>query len=175
MTASIHALTIPAAMTRPAFWLYVWRVTTDTDDELLYVGRTGDSTYTTANPPIFRMGQHFEPKGGGNMLLQRLADREIDPYTCTDFQIVAHGPLFPAANNKPCHYKRRDIVAALERALRDALLLGGYDVISHENSIKPLCQPCWQDIRQAFQRHFDQIAPYPHETQRPNYVCYKHA
>ena len=63
MAASTYTLQIPVSMTRPGYWLYVWRVTIPNGDEILYVGRTGDDRYITANPPIVRMGQHFDPNG----------------------------------------------------------------------------------------------------------------
>ena len=175
MDASPELLNIPAAITRPSFWLYVLRAITDTGSEALYVGRTGDNAHPTANPPIFRMGQHFEPNGGGNMLLRRLKEHNIDPYTCTNFQWIGYGPLFPQTKNKQEHFKRRNVVAALENALHDALLLGGYNVIDHSSSTEPLCKLCWQKVRQAFKQHFGSIALYPHETQRPNHVCHKHS
>ena len=175
MNALPQLLNIPPPMTRPSFWLYVWRVTTDTGRDVLYVGRTGDGTFPTANPPIFRMGQHLEPNGSSNQLLKRLDEQNIDPSSCTAFQLVAYGPLFLETKDRNEHYRRRDVVAALESALHDALLGGHYTVIDHSSSRKPLCRLCWQEVWEAFQEHFDAIAPYPHKTIRPNYVCFKHS
>ena len=38
---------------------YVWKATTAQGDLFLYVGRTGDDVYTSANPPVVRVGQHL--------------------------------------------------------------------------------------------------------------------
>ena len=60
MTPSIHELTFPGPMTKRGFWLYVWRIQSP-EGELLYVGRTGDSSSAHAASPIERMGQHLAP------------------------------------------------------------------------------------------------------------------
>ncbi len=94
MTASTHTLTLPGAMLERGLWLYVWRVETCDGFEVLYVGRTGDSSSHKAAPPYWRMGQHLGHSKGSNMLRQNLNRRDIDPESCRGFELIAHGTLF---------------------------------------------------------------------------------
>ena len=71
MSASTHTLTFPGAMTERGFWLYVWRIMSPIG-ELLYVGRTGDSSSPYASSPFARMGQHLGNNKNQNMVRQHL-------------------------------------------------------------------------------------------------------
>ncbi len=59
MVAEPYVVDIPVPITRYGYFLYVWKVTTAEHDTILYVGRTGDSVYIAANPPVVRVGQHL--------------------------------------------------------------------------------------------------------------------
>ena len=48
-------------MLERGFWLYVWRIASPIG-EVLYVGRTGDSSSLNASPPFMRMAQHLVSK-----------------------------------------------------------------------------------------------------------------
>ena len=175
MPAETHPLEIPAPMTRPGYWLYVWSVITGEGKEILYVGRTGDSRWSTAGRPIARMGQHFDPNAG-QALLDKLRTNRVNPDHCTDFRIVAHGPLFPPPNGDDAyHTVRKAIVGPLERALRDALEHNGYFVVGQHDRPGNLCRRCWQDVRQAFDQYFGLTLEHPNNDQRPDHPCFQHA
>ena len=179
MAALTYTLQIPVSMTRPGYWLYVWRVTIPNGDEILYVGRTGDDRYITANPPIVRMGQHFDPNGAQALLSNlrnHLLRHRLNARDYADFRIVAHGPLFPPpANDRDYHDTRLAVVRPLERALRDALQHNGYVVIGQHSRDTNLCRCCWQDVRQAFMHHFNLTNECPQHNQGPDYPCFQHA
>ena len=86
-------LSIPGPMLRRGFWLYVWRVTTADDNELLYVGRTGDNSSPNAAPPYTRMGQHLGSIKNQNALRSQLIMSRVTPEECRKFDLIAHGPI----------------------------------------------------------------------------------
>jgi hypothetical protein len=111
------------------FWLYVWRITSAARN-VLYVGRTGDSSSPHASSPFKRIGQHLDagPNAKGNALARQLKRAGLTPERCT-FEMVAVGPLFPEQRNMKQHRVVRDHMAALERALADHLRAGRHDVV----------------------------------------------
>jgi hypothetical protein len=156
MAAATHALTIPAAMLERGFWLYVWRVVAP-DGEFLYVGRTGDNSSPYATPPYQRMGQHLGHQKTQNALRKHLEERGIAPERCRTFHLIAHGPLFPQAKDMEAHKKPRDIVAALEKALADALEEAGYRVMNTVHCRKLLDAELFAGVRAAFSAHFPEL------------------
>ena len=159
MPPSTHTLNFDGPMTRRGFWLYVCRIiTSDEEEESLYVGMNGDSSSKNASSPFTRMGQHLGNNHNNNQIRKHLRDKhEIEPETCTTFEMVAHGPFFSESDTWLEHKKSRDIVAAMEKALADALHCGGYEVVSTNNSKKHLDDDLWNEVRAAFACHFDQI------------------
>ena len=148
-------LQFDGAMTQRGFWLYVWRIATDEGKEWLYVGRTGDSSSPYASSPIQRMGTHFARNSKANTMLSHLEDKGAAPKT-SKFEMVAHGPLFPEGKSEE-HKKRRDKVAALEKALAEALQCGGYEVLNPVNSNKPLDLALWKEVSEAFAERFARL------------------
>ena len=71
MPASTPTLTLPGAMIERGFWVYVWRIASPVG-ELLYVGRTGDSSSPKAATPFARMGQHLGTNERQNMVRRHL-------------------------------------------------------------------------------------------------------
>ncbi len=179
MSPSTHELTFPGAMTQRGLWLYVWKITSGDGNEFLYVGRTGDSSSLYTSSPFARMGQHLNPKGNANTLHRHLTKCGIgvNPEECAEFKMFAHGPLFlepeeDGTKDKEDEFRRRrDIVAALEKALADALRCGGYCVLNTVHSKKPLCIACWNDVRRAFARDFCQIAQDQRAAKEADYFC----
>ena len=174
MTTPTHSLVLDPALLRRGFWLYVWHVTSEDGRELLYVGRTGDEAYVSANPPFKRMGQHLDPKSRANMLYRHLVESNVDPLTCGDLRMIAHGPLFFEVATKDQHRPRRDVTAALEKQLAVALA-AGYTVMNTVHCQRPLCWCCWQGVRQAFLPHFPKIGGEQPVTSQPCKPCFQHA
>lgn len=152
MPASTHNLTFNGCMMQRGFWLYVWRITTAEGKELLYVGRTGDSSSPHASSPIQRMGTHFAKNSKANTMLSLLEGKGVAPET-SRFEMVSRGPLLPEGKSED-HGKQRDKVAALEKALAEALQCGGYTVLNTVNSKKHLTPSLWQEVSEAFAEHF---------------------
>lgn len=181
MSPPTHELTFPGAMTQRGFWLYVWRITSFDGNEFLYVGRTGDSSSLNASSPFARMGRHLDPKGKANALHQHLTKREVgvNPQECAEFKMFAHGPLFlepkdGGTMDEDEFRRRRDIVAALEQALADALRCGGYRVLNTVHSKKPMCVVCWNNVRRGFAKYFGRIAPGPQVPTEAEHFCHFH-
>lgn len=59
MSATTQVVEFDGAFLQRGFWLYVWRVIAPNSTEVLYVGRTGDSSSPNAQSPFNRMGQHL--------------------------------------------------------------------------------------------------------------------
>jgi len=156
MRAATHVLTLPAAMLERGFWLYVWRVEAPSG-EYLYVGRTGDNSSPNAVPPYQRMGQHLGHQPTQNALRKHLEKKGIEPEQCHAFHLIAHGPLFPEAQDMETHSGPRDIVGALEKALADALREAGYDVMNTVRWLKPVDAKLFASVRAAFEAHFPKL------------------
>ncbi len=145
-------------MLRRGFWLYVWRVETP-KGEMLYVGRTGDSSSPNASAPYTRMGQHLGFRKNQNALRRHLVAAGISPEDCAAFDLIAHGPIHPEIE-KPedadhatlfkAHRPRRDAVAAMEKALADALQEAGYRVLNTVKCRHPLNTDDFAPVLEAF-------------------------
>lgn len=144
-------------MLQRGFWLYVWRVTTAEGEEMLYVGRTGDSSSHKAAPPYARMGQHLGHVKASNALRTHLEKRDVVPESCPSYTMFAYGPMFQETANMDRHKKPRDIVAALEKKLADTLREAGYDVLNTVNSRMPLDNGRWRTVRDSFLEHFPNL------------------
>jgi hypothetical protein len=118
------------------FWLYIWRIGT-LEGDLLYVGRTGDSSSPHAASPFNRIGQHLNvgSNAKGNALGRQLAKAGVQPRACT-FDMVAVGPLFPEQTDMDAHRPLRDRTAALEKALAELLRRRGYHVLGVHHCIQ---------------------------------------
>lgn len=156
MAAATHTLTFPGAMLERGFWLYVWRVETS-DGEYLYVGRTGDNSSPYATPPYQRMGQHLGRQKTQNALRKHLESKGIEPEQCQSFHFIAHGPLFPQAENMDAHRAPRDAVAALEKALADTLSAVGYRVLNTVHCRKPLDEASFAMVIEAFAKQLPRL------------------
>ena len=158
MSAQIQKLTFPGAITRRGFWLYVCRIESPIG-ELLYVGRTGTSSSSQATSPFTRIGLHLGTNKNQALIRKHLKEakrkgkkQKIKPEDCTSFQMVAYGPMASEAEGENEHRKERDKVAALEKALADALKAGGYDVLNEVRSRMPLGPGLWEKVHRQFAR-----------------------
>ena len=156
MAASTHTLTLPGPMLEHGFWLYVWRIVSPIG-ELLYVGRTGDNSSSNASPPFRRMAQHLGPNKNQNAVRRLLEQRQVLPEKCASFDFIAHGPLFPETQDWPTHVERRNVVAALEKALAAGLVRAGYDLLNTVNDSHELDARLWALVREAFAVHFPRL------------------
>ncbi len=143
-------------MLERGFWLYVWHVETPKGD-CYYVGRTGDSSSPYATPPYQRMGQHLGHQKNSNALRQYLEAFGVVPEECEAFHLIAHGPLYPQAADMDAHRIPRDLVAALEKGLADALRTAGYNILNQVNCKKPLDEGMFAAVRIAFGEHLPKL------------------
>ncbi len=162
-----HCLTLPGAMLRRGFWLYVWRVEDADGNEWLYVGRTGDNSSPHASAPYTRMGQHLGTAKNQNALRARLKDQGIEAEECRAFHLVSHGPLHAEVEHTDgadratlmaAHIPLRDEVGAYERDLEVALRQAGYRLLNRVNCKWAGDPGRWAEIKQAFAVHFPKLA-----------------
>jgi hypothetical protein len=165
-------LTLPGPMLRRGFWLYVWRVTTADEKELLYVGRTGDNSSPNASPPYIRMGQHLGSIKNQNALRSHLIKRGVGPEECLAFDFIAHGPIY-AEVVKPndfdhadkavrltlmkSHLPIRNMIGAMEKRLAVELNAVGYTVMNRVKWPHDVEDNNWLPIRQAFAEDFPDL------------------
>lgn len=90
------------------------------------------------------------------MLRRHLLMRRVRPERCA-FRLVAHGPILPEAKNEATHRRRRDIVAAMEKALAEAMTASGYSVMNGVKSRKPLDGRRFAKVRAAFATSFSSL------------------
>ena len=130
MGIAIQTLSFPGTLVQRGFWLYVWRVTPPNGPELLYVGRTGDSSSPNATAPYTRMGQHLGYRENQNALRAHLERRGVTPEDCISFVLAAFGPIYPEIEKTSSpqqetrmqrHIPLRDNTAVMEQRLCDEL------------------------------------------------------
>ncbi len=136
----------------------MWQITTASGQNLYYVGRTGDASSMNAQSPFNRMSAHLGFNAKSNVLRKRLGGEphSLDLDQCK-FQLVAYGPILMEEQTGELHNKSRDIVAALEKALADAMSESGYKVINEVRCLKPLDSMLFQDVRNHFAQHFSRL------------------
>jgi hypothetical protein len=156
MSAETRILSFDGEFLRRGFWVYVWQVVAPGDRELFYVGRTGDSSSRYAQSPFNRMGQHLGFAKNSNMLRKYLGGRGVEPNDC-EFRLVAHGPLLDEAGDLATHRECRDTVAGIEKALAEAMLSAGYDVMNIVRSRKPLDRAMFAEVLAAFAVEFPRL------------------
>ena len=156
MPATIQSLLLPGGMIERGFWLYVWRIDSPLG-ELIYVGRTGDSSSPHASDPFTRMGQHLGKNERQNVVRKHLRKRGTSPEECASIRLVAYGPLFAEAKNWDEHKERRDKTAALEKALAETLKQRGYNVLNKVPGSHLVDAELWQELCAALASHFPEL------------------
>ena len=139
------------------FWLYVFEIKTPDQRKIYYVGRTGDYSSSNAQSPFNRMCHHLGFNDRNNALRRRLLSSGIEPEDCT-FRLIAHGPILREASSLKTHYEPRNITAALEAALADALKDAGYEIINKVNCHMPLDAKLFKKVRAAFAVEFPKLS-----------------
>jgi hypothetical protein len=102
------------------------------------------------------MGQHLGFNVKSNVLRRRLEKSGIAPEEC-EFRLTAHGPILAEAKSPEEHRYARDIVAALEKALADAMATAGYQVINPIHCRMPLDNTLFATVQEHFARQFPRI------------------
>jgi hypothetical protein len=159
--ATLQSLTFSGALLQRGFWLYVWEVTAPDKSTVLYVGRTGDSSSANAQSPFNRLSQHLGTNKNSNALRRQLLKGGIDPTGCLKFVMVAFGPIHREGASMADHKPLRNVVAAMEKALRDALHTAGYTVLNDVNCRQKLDRAAWQEVLAAFTERFPKLKPTP--------------
>ena len=75
-------------------------------------------------------GRTWTLRPKGNALYSHLQKHGVKPESCTAFNLVVYGPLFPEEKDWCKHQKPRDKVAALEKELADILKRSHYCVMN---------------------------------------------
>lgn len=153
MPASTFQLDFTGGILQRGFWLYVWEVVRTKGENFYYVGRTGDNSSIKAQSPFVRMGQHLGFAKNSNMLRRHLQDHGEEPEHCK-FRLVAHGPIIDETQDAETHWQRRDIMAACEKALAEAMCAAGYKVMNTVKSRAHLDRERFEEIRNAFAAEF---------------------
>ncbi len=161
MKPALHQLSLPGAMLSRGFWLYVWEVTTTSGEKWLYVGRTGDSSSPNAQSPFTRLSQHLSMNPKTNALRRNLARAGVDANECCSFDLHCYGPILPECLTMEEHRPSRDIIAGLEKGLRDALHTAGYRVLNEVKSRKAIHESLMPDVLKAFAGSFSKLARVP--------------
>ena len=156
MKTKTHELNISGELLQRGFWLYVWEIQTPNKSLLYYVGRTGDSSSLNAQSPFNRMGQHLGFKNASNVLRRHLESKKIVPEAC-QFRLISHGPILKESKNKDEYRKRRDIIAAMEKALADEMTAVGYNVINTVNCRRKLDAKKFASDRASFALQFKKL------------------
>lgn len=165
----VHEVRFEGGILQRGFWLYVWEVMPAGQAPLYYVGRTGDSSSTNAQSPFNRMGQHLGFARNSNMLRRHLTQHGAVPESCA-FRLIALGPIEQEATapGRQEHDQRRDLVAAMEKALADLLASSGLEVMNRVASRKPLDEARFAQVRAAFGKAFPQLAAGTRVTNEPS-------
>jgi hypothetical protein len=156
MGAETYDLIFKGELLKRGFWLYVWEITTPEQTRMYYVGRTGDSSSMNAQSPFNRMGQHLGFNVKSNVLRRRLRAKNVDPGGCT-FRLVAHGPILEEASTHDEHRSRRDLLAAMEKALAGAMSAAGYNVMNTVACRVEMDVRAFAEVQAAFAPHFGNL------------------
>jgi hypothetical protein len=155
--AELSQLVFSGALLARGFWLYVWEIITDAGHKVLYVGMTGDTSSPKAQSPFNRVSQHLGSNKHSNALRRHLRKANIEPEVCKSFDLVAFGPILPETGKSQLHRTRRAKVAALEKALRDALENSGYCVLNEIPCRQRLDAQLWAQVLEAFSSRFPRL------------------
>lgn len=151
ISTELYEVKFDGAILQRGFWLYVWEITPPKGNLLFYVGRTGDSSSANAQSPFNRMNQHLGFAKNSNTLRKYLMEKKAEPEQCS-FRLVAVGPL--KEESRDDHEARRDMVAAMEKALAEVLEEAGCKPMNEVTCRKPLDETRFAEVRDAFARAF---------------------
>lgn len=153
----LHQLAFNGPMLARGFWLYVWEITTDVGKKVYYVGRTGDSSSTNAQSPFARLSQHLGRNRRSNALRRNLECHKLTAEECQSFRLFAFGPVLPESRSMAKHELSRDVVAALEKKLTDAMREAGYFVLNKVQCRKRIDPVLWRSVMAVFTEHLPNL------------------
>lgn len=156
MTATTHELAFNGGLLARGFWLYVWEITKPDSEGVYYVGRTGDSSSIYAQSPFNRMGQHLGFRKESNAMRRQLEAKGIPPEQCS-FRLVAHGPILDEGATEAEHRPRVEKMAAMEKALAEAMCAAGYAVLNEIKCRKTLDEEMFAEVLKAFGEKFPKL------------------
>lgn len=150
-----YEIAFDGAVLQRGFWLYVWMITTPSDDTLIYVGRTGDTSSPNAQSPFRRVGQHVDPnpKAKSNALARHLHRLAIRPEEC-GFRFITLGPIFDECGDMVSHKPIRDRIAAIERRAADWFRCLGYRVLGSHPRSRDVEPGIWDAIERELSARF---------------------
>ena len=157
MKLFLHQLAFDGELLARGFWLYVWEITTKDGAKVHYVGRTGDSSSLNAQSPFARLSQHLGRNEKANALRRNLELHKVAAEECRAFRLFACGPILPEIQSEVQHRRSRDVVAALEKALADAMQAAEYVMLNEVTCRKPLDPELWRAVVAAFGEHFPKL------------------
>lgn len=152
---SLTYLNFKGSLLTRGFWLYIWEIRQANKTPVHYVGRTGDVSSQNPQSPFNRISQHLGTNDRNNTLRKHLVRQLISAEKCS-FRLVAYGPLLVTKAPKE-YYERRDIIAALEKALCDAMRDAKYMVINTVQCNKKPQPNRFHHIRAAFAEAFPKL------------------
>ena len=164
MSSSTYVLSFPGVMTQHGFWLYVCKIIPSEDKLLLYVGMTGDpppkdkaKKPNRPNSPFGRITTSLGRNSNSSAIKNNLQREGLTPDQCRSFELIAHGPVFPETDDREKYDEWWGKVAALERALTDALKAAGYCVLNQAESKREYAPELWHKAKEAFGCHFAEL------------------
>jgi hypothetical protein len=156
MNPKPHIIEFDGGLLQRGFWLYVWEIRPPNRRKpLYYVGRTGDNPSLNAQSPFNRMGQHLGA-GVARQLSNHLEHHSVKREECS-FRLVAYGPILEEVKTKKLFRERRDVIAALEKALADAMLASGYKVMNKVYNRQSVNSKLFADVRAEFAKPFPKL------------------
>lgn len=157
MKRALRRLEFDGALLARGFWLYIWEITTKDGGKVHYVGRTGDSSSIYAQSPFARLSGHLGGNKHSNALRKNLEQYNLSAEECLEFRLFAYGPIYPESQSQVEHRHSRDIVAALEKQLADAMRAAGYEMLNEVGCRKPLDPELWREVAETFRKHFPNL------------------
>jgi hypothetical protein len=149
-----HNATFDGALLSRGFWLYVWEITAPNGRKVHYVGKTGDKATRVCQSPFNRLSNHLGGNKNSNALKRHLARMKIQAEN-SQFRFYAYGPLF--GGSERTHGELCDVTSGLEKALADAMIEAGYEVINPVHCRTPLDAETFAAVRAAFMTYFDKL------------------
>lgn len=144
---NLFELQFDGGLLRRGFWVYLWRIQTQDQRTMYYVGRTGDSSSANASSPFHRMSSHFGTNRKANALLRNLEAAGVDIFN-SQFRLLALGPVYQEQSDFEAHKPLRDRTATIEAIVAERLRNNGFEVLGTH----PGTRVTEEDVQEAADR-----------------------